>query len=213
MKRITAIILASGEGRRIGFRKQFAKLCGKPLYLYSLEKVIDIFDEVILTLPKDALDNVKVPPGVKKVIGGKERQNSVYNALLEATGDIVVIHDSARPLADKKLFLKVSELEGYDGKIVAVPARDTLKEVAEGRILRTLDRSMVWHAQTPQAFYRKVLLECHLKAQAEGFVGTDDASLLERYGYTVGVVEGNVWNVKITYPEDMEFVKKLMGCC
>lgn len=210
--KITAIILASGEGKRIGFRKQFSELCGKPLFLHSLEKVIDLFDEVIITLPQDAIDRVKVPSGVKKVVGGQERQHSVYNALLEATGDIVIIHDAARPLASKDLFLKVSELGDYEGKIVAVPARDTLKEVVEGRVLRTLDRSVVWHAQTPQAFYRKVLLECHLRAQAEGFIGTDDASLLERYGYTVGIVEGSYWNVKITYPEDLELVKRLLGC-
>ncbi len=211
--KITVIILASGEGKRIGFRKQFAELCGKPLFLHSLEKVIDIFDEVILTLPKDVIDSIKVPPSVKKVVGGQERQHSVYNALLEATGDIVVIHDSARPLAGKDLFLKVSELGSFEGKIVAAPVRDTLKEVVEGRILRTLDRSVVWHAQTPQAFRRKVLLECHLRAQAEGFIGTDDASLLERYGYAVGIVEGSYWNIKITYPEDLELVKRLMGCC
>ncbi|WP_461830178.1 2-C-methyl-D-erythritol 4-phosphate cytidylyltransferase [Aquifex sp.] len=211
--KITAIILASGEGKRIGFRKQFAELCGKPLFLHSLEKVLGIFDEVILTLPKDTLNSVNVPPQVKKVAGGPERQHSVYNALLEATGDIVVIHDAARPLASKELFLRASELGDYEGKIVAAPARDTLKEVVEGKILRTLDRSVVWHAQTPQAFRRKVLLECHLKAQAEGFIGTDDASLLERYGYTVGIVEGSFWNVKVTYPEDLELVKRLMGCC
>ena len=210
--KITAIILASGEGKRMGFRKQFFEVCGKPLFLHSLEKVIDLFDEVIITLPQDAIDRVKVPLGVKKVVGGQERQHSVYNALLEATGDIVVIHDAARPLASKDLFLKVSELGDYGGKIVAVPARDTLKEVVEGRVLRTLDRSVVWHAQTPQAFYRKVLLECHLRAQAEGFIGTDDASLLERYGYSVGIVEGSYWNVKITYPEDLELVKRLLGC-
>lgn len=213
MGKITAIILASGEGKRIGFRKQFAELCGKPLFLHSLEKVLDIFDEVILTLPKDVLDSVKVHPKVKKVVGGKERQHSVYNALLEATGDIVVIHDAARPLAGRDLFLKVTELGNYEGKIVATPARDTLKEVVDGRILKTLNRSAIWHAQTPQAFLRKVLLECHLKAQAEGFIGTDDASLLEKYGYNVGVIEGSYWNIKITYPEDIEVVKKLMGCC
>ena len=209
---ITAIILASGEGRRIGFRKQFAKVCGKPLYMYSLEKVIDLFEEVILVLPEDSIEEVKVHPKVKKVAGGKERQHSVFNALLEAKGDIVVIHDSARPFATKEMFLKVCELGDYDGKIVAVKARDTLKEVANGHVIKTLDRSVIWHAQTPQAFRRKVLFECHLRAKAEGFVGTDDASLLERYGYKVGVVEGSFWNIKITYPEDLELMEKILCC-
>ncbi|HID65664.1 MAG TPA: 2-C-methyl-D-erythritol 4-phosphate cytidylyltransferase, partial [Aquificaceae bacterium] len=67
-----------------------------------------------------------------------------------------------------------------------------------------------WHAQTPQAFKRKILLECHMRARAEGFVATDDASLLEKYGYKVGVLEGSYWNVKITYPEDLEFIRKIL---
>ncbi len=207
---ISVVILASGEGRRIGFRKQFAELCGKPLFMHSLEKVLDLFEEVILVLPEDVLEEIKVHPKVKKVAGGKERQDSVFNALLEARGEVVVIHDSARPLATREMFLKVSEIGDYDGKIVAVKARDTLKEVADSHVVRTINRSIVWHAQTPQAFRRKILLECHFRARSEGFLGTDDASLLERYGYRVGIVEGSFWNVKVTYPEDLEMVKKLL---
>ncbi len=207
---ISVVILASGEGRRIGFRKQFAELCGKPLFMHSLERVLDLFEEVILVLPEDVLEEIKVHPKVKKVAGGKERQDSVFNALLEARGEVVVIHDSARPLATREMFLKVSEIGDYDGKIVAVKARDTLKEVADSHVVRTINRSIVWHAQTPQAFRRKILLECHFRARSEGFLGTDDASLLERYGYRVGIVEGSFWNVKVTYPEDLEMVKKLL---
>ncbi|GAB6066474.1 2-C-methyl-D-erythritol 4-phosphate cytidylyltransferase [Aquifex pyrophilus] len=206
----TVIILAAGEGRRIGFRKQFVELCGKPLFMHSLEKVLDIFEEVILVLPEDYIDRVNVHPKVKKVAGGKERQESVFNALLKAKGDIVVIHDSARPLAEKRLFLEVMNLGEFDGKIVASPARDTLKEVVEGKVIKTLNRSLIWHAQTPQAFKREILFECHMRARAEGFIGTDDASLLERYGYKVGIVEGSYWNVKITYREDLEFVRKIL---
>ncbi|NPB07960.1 MAG: 2-C-methyl-D-erythritol 4-phosphate cytidylyltransferase, partial [Aquificae bacterium] len=109
-----------------------------------------------------------------------------------------------------EMFLRVSEIGDYDGKIVAVKARDTLKEVADSHVVRTINRSIVWHAQTPQAFRRKILLECHFRARSEGFLGTDDASLLERYGYKVGIVEGSFWNVKVTYPEDLEMVKKLL---
>jgi len=208
----SVIILAAGSGKRIGFRKQFADLCGKPLFMHSLEKVMDLFEEVILVLPEEFLDKVKVHPKVKKVAGGPERQDSVFNALLQSKGEIVIIHDSARPLASKKMFLEVSQLGDYHGKIVASPARDTLKEVVEGKVIKTLNRSLIWHAQTPQAFRRDILLECHMRAKAEGFVGTDDASLLERYGYSVGIVEGSYWNVKITYPEDLEMVRKIIGC-
>lgn len=205
------VIVAAGEGRRFGFRKQFAEVQGKPLFMYSLEKAIRLFDEVILVLPRDALNKVPVPEGVKKVEGGKERQDSVLNGVLEARSEIVVIHDAARPLATKEMFLEVSNLGEYDGKIVAVPLRDTPKEVSYETVLRTIDRSSIWLSQTPQAFRRKVLLECHFRARNEGFYGTDDASLLERYGYKVGVVLGSYWNVKVTYQEDLQFLEKLLG--
>ncbi len=205
------VVLAAGEGKRIGFRKQFIEIHGKPLFMYSLEKALKLFDEVILVLPKDVLNKVSVPEGVKKVEGGKERQDSVLNGILEAEADIVVIHDSARPLASEDMFREVANLGDYDGKIVAVPSRDTLKEVSSETVLRTIDRSHIWLAQTPQAFKRKVLLECHFRARNEGFYGTDDASLLERYGYKVGIVMGSYWNVKVTYKEDIYYLEKLLA--
>ncbi len=205
------VILAAGEGRRLGLRKQFIELYGKPLFMYSVEKALKLFDEVILVLPKDALAKIPVPQGVKKVEGGRERQDSVLNGILETEADIVVIHDAARPLATEEMFKQVFNLGDYDGKIVAVPSRDTLKEVSSETVLRTIDRSHIWLAQTPQAFRRKVLIECHFRARNEGFYGTDDASLLERYGYRVGVVMGSYWNVKLTYREDIPFVEKLLA--
>jgi 2-C-methyl-D-erythritol 4-phosphate cytidylyltransferase len=207
---ISVILLSAGEGKRFGKKKQFVELCGKPMYLYSLEKVVGRFDEVILVLPEEDMDKVRLPAGVQKVKGGKERQDSVLEGLLEAKGDVVIIHDCARPLAHVELFLKVSKLDAYHGKITAVPVRDTLKEVAEGMVLRTIDRTNMWLSQTPQAFDRRVLLECHFRARNEGFYTTDDAALLERYGYRVGVVEGSLWNLKITYPEDLLLAEKLL---
>jgi len=205
------IVLAAGEGKRLGLRKQFIEIHGKPLFMYSVEKALKLFDEVILVLPKDTLNRVSVPPEVKKVEGGKERQDSVLNGILETEADIVVVHDSARPLATEEMFREVSNLGEFDGKIVAVPSRDTLKEVSSETILRTIDRSHIWLAQTPQAFRRKILLECHFRARNEGFYGTDDASLLERYGYKVGVVLGSYWNVKLTYREDIPFIERLLA--
>jgi len=207
---ISIILLAAGEGKRFGGKKQFVNLGGKPLYLYSLEKVLGVFDEVILVLPEEDIDRVSTPLGVKKVKGGQERQDSVLEGLLQASGDVVIIHDCARPFASRELFLKVAKLGSYHGKITAVPSRDTLKEVADGMVIRTIDRSKVWLSQTPQAFYRKILLECHFRARNEGFYATDDAGLLERYGYKVGVVEGSFWNIKITYPEDIPFALSIL---
>jgi len=209
MKR-SVILLAGGEGSRLGTKKQYLPLGGKPLYMHSLEKVLDLFEEVILVLPKEDLQKIKVPPKVKKVAGGKERQDSVLEGILEAEGDIVIIHDCARPFASRELFLKVSELGDFEGKICALPVRDTLKQVSEGMVIKTIDRTGLWHSQTPQAFLRKVLLECHFRARSEGFFATDDAMLLERYGYRVGVVMGEPTNIKITYPEDIALAQKLL---
>jgi 2-C-methyl-D-erythritol 4-phosphate cytidylyltransferase len=209
MKR-SVILLAGGEGSRFGTKKQYIPLGGKPLYMHSLEKVLDLFEEVILVLPEEDLQKIKVPPKVKKVAGGKERQDSVLEGILEAEGDVVIIHDCARPFASKELFLKVSELGDFEGKICALPVRDTLKQVSEGMVIRTIDRTGLWHSQTPQAFLRKVLLECHFRARSEGFFATDDAMLLERYGYRVGVVMGEPTNIKITYPEDLALAQRLL---
>jgi len=209
MKR-SVILLAGGEGSRFGTKKQYILLGGKPLYMHSLEKVLDLFEEVILVLPEEDLQKIKVPPKVKKVAGGKERQDSVLEGILEAEGDIVIIHDCARPFASRELFLKVSELGDFEGKICALPVRDTLKQVSEGMVIKTIDRTDLWHSQTPQAFLRKVLLECHFRARSEGFFATDDAMLLERYGYRVGVVMGEPTNIKITYPEDLALAQRLL---
>lgn len=209
MKR-SVILLAGGEGSRFGTKKQYILLGGKPLYMHSLEKVLDLFEEVILVLPKEDLQKIKLPPKVKKVAGGKERQDSVLEGILEAEGDIVIIHDCARPFASRELFLKVSELGDFEGKICALPVRDTLKQVSEGMVIKTIDRTGLWHSQTPQAFLRKVLLECHFRARSECFFATDDAMLLERYGYRVGVVMGEPTNIKITYPEDLTLAQRLL---
>jgi len=209
MKR-SVILLAGGEGSRFGTKKQYILLGGKPLYMHSLEKVLDLFEEVILVLPGEDLQKIKVPPKVKKVAGGKERQDSVFEGILEAEGDIVIIHDCARPFASRELFLKVSELGDFEGKICALPVRDTLKQVSEGMVIKTIDRTGLWHSQTPQAFLRKVLLECHFRARSEGFFATDDAMLLERYGYRVGVIMGEPTNIKITYPEDLALAQRLL---
>ncbi|MFZ8861140.1 MAG: 2-C-methyl-D-erythritol 4-phosphate cytidylyltransferase [Thermocrinis sp.] len=209
MKR-SVILLAGGEGSRFGTKKQYILLGGKPLYMHSLEKVLDLFEEVILVLPEEDLQKIKVPSKVKKVAGGKERQDSVLEGILGAEGDIVIVHDCARPFASRELFLKVSELGDFEGKICALPVRDTLKQVSEGMVIKTIDRTGLWHSQTPQAFLRKVLLECHFRARSEGFFATDDAMLLERYGYRVGVVMGEPTNIKITYPEDIALAQRLL---
>ncbi|MDW8033139.1 MAG: 2-C-methyl-D-erythritol 4-phosphate cytidylyltransferase [Aquificaceae bacterium] len=208
------ILLSAGEGRRFGGKKQFERLFGKPLFMHSLERLVGLFDETLLVLPPEDIDRFSLPSSIRKVAGGRERQDSVFNALLEAEGDVVVIHDCARPFAGTELFQRVSQLGEHQGKICAVPIRDTVKRVVQGMVVETVDRSGLWLSQTPQAFNRRVLLECHFRARRDGFFVTDDAQLLERYGYRVGVVLGEVTNIKITYPEDLllaESIGKLLG--
>ncbi len=210
---ISLILLSAGEGRRFGRKKQFEKLLGKPLFMHSLERLLGQFDETLIVLPPEDI-NLSLPAGVVKVAGGKERQDSVFNAILEARGDVVIVHDCARPFASLELFHRVSQLGEFEGNIPAVPVRDTIKRVAQGMVLETLDRTNLWLSQTPQAFRRKTLLECHFRARNEGFYATDDAQLLERYGYKVGVILGEPTNIKITYPEDLplaEVIGKLLG--
>ncbi|MEJ5339666.1 MAG: 2-C-methyl-D-erythritol 4-phosphate cytidylyltransferase [Aquificaceae bacterium] len=210
---ISLVLLSAGEGRRFGRKKQFERLLGKPLFMHSLERLLGRFDETLLVLPSEDM-GISVPEGVRKVPGGRERQDSVFNAVLEAQGEVVVIHDCARPFASLELFLKVSQLGEFEGKVPAVPIRDTVKRVVHGMVVETVDRSNLWLSQTPQAFRRRVLLDCHFRARGEGFSVTDDAQLLERYGYRVGVVQGEVTNVKVTYPEDMllaEAIGRLLG--
>ncbi len=208
--KVTAVLLAAGKGRRLGEKKQFIKLKGEPLFQYSLNTInkIDLISEIILVLPEEDLDRIKVFSfkNVIKVSGGKERQESVYNALKYIDGsDIVVIHDSARPFAVEKMFIEgINNVKsGWDGSITAIKARDTIKRVKEGKVIQTLNREELYIIQTPQTFLFNKLLYVHEKAVKDNIVGTDDAFLMEKYGYNITVNEGSVLNFKITTKEDM----------
>lgn len=146
------------------------------------------------------------------VAGGPTRQESVANALRLVSSDRVVVHDAARPLADASLLERVlAALEGFDGVLPAVPLDETLKKIREDGPLETLDRSGLWRAQTPSAFVTESLRKAHERATSEGFVGTDEAQLLERCGCRVAVVQGSRRNIKVTYPEDFEVVAAILG--
>ncbi len=206
------ILLAAGIGKRAGIKKQFIKFKDIPLYAFTLRRVADLFSDIIMTVPQDVEPDILYDAhnlGAKFVYGGQERQDSVRIALELVKEDIVVIHDSARPFASREVFKKVMELEDYDGKIAAARARDTIKKLENG-ILKTIQRDNVWLAQTPQCFKTDVIRYCHEKAFEDGVKATDDAYLLEYYGYSVGIVESSYWNIKLTYPEDIPFFDKLL---
>ncbi len=208
--KIVAVLLAAGSGKRFGEKKQFVKLKGEPLFQYSLNTVnkIDIITDVVLVLPEEDLERIKVFSfkDVIKVAGGEERQDSVFNALKQIEdADIVVIHDTARPFATEGMFLEGIEnvKKGWDGSITAIKARDTVKVVEKKVVKSTLNRENLYIVQTPQVFVYEKLLSAHQKALTENIYGTDDSFLMERAGYKITVNKGSALNFKITTKEDI----------
>jgi len=201
-----------------GVRKQYLELDGQPILLRALRVLLEhpLVRWVIVTLPADDMDPLPgfLPPGVIVVPGGETRGDSV-RAGLEAVpreADTVLVHDAARPLLTRAVVDRVlAATTAAVGAIAAVPVADTLKRVdAAGAILDTVDRAGLWQAQTPQGFPRAVIVGAYRRAAAEAVVATDDAGLVERYGGRVVVVEGDVRNIKITRPRDLDLAETLL---
>lgn len=156
-------------------------------------------------------------PGLNTVIvkGGERRQNSISNALevVSAESELIAVHDAVRPFIRQKTIREcLHQADKFDGAIVAVPVKDTIKEVSyNGVITKTPDRSRLWQAQTPQIFDRELLIKTNLRAIEEGYPVTDDASLIEAYGGEVKIVEGERDNFKLTYPIDFRIAELLIG--
>ncbi|MCP9447265.1 MAG: 2-C-methyl-D-erythritol 4-phosphate cytidylyltransferase [Nitrospira sp.] len=216
---VVAVVPAAGKGLRMGgaVPKQFLALGGEPVVVHSLRvfEASSVVDQVILAVPQADLDyclNHLIPTSgftkiTKVVAGGKERQDSVRHALEHVPNEteIVVVHDAVRPFLTERMVGDVVEAaRRVGGAIVALPMRDTVKQVGvQGYVERTVDRRPLWLAQTPQAFRFDRLLAVHRKAHAEGVHATDDAFLFEWAGHPVVVVEGSGENIKVTRPEDM----------
>lgn len=216
-----AMVLAAGIGKRmnIGENKQFLNLIDKPLIIHTLT----IFENdpwcksiVLVTQPNEQARMQALLLGysfttvITMIDGGIQRQDSVYNGLLavrsrQQTDDFLIfIHDGARPFVKKEQLHELAKCaKEKRAAIVAVRVTDTIKE-QNGEHITTLDRSTLWAAQTPQAFQFKLIWEAHQKARETGFTGTDDASLVERMGRVVCIVEGSYMNIKLTTPEDIK---------
>ncbi|PKN06886.1 MAG: bifunctional 2-C-methyl-D-erythritol 4-phosphate cytidylyltransferase/2-C-methyl-D-erythritol 2,4-cyclodiphosphate synthase [Deltaproteobacteria bacterium HGW-Deltaproteobacteria-7] len=221
-----AIIPAGGAGKRLKSHvaKQFLLLDGLPVLVHTLkvfQKSKDI-DDIILALPPDELVSVRQDViekyGLTKtktvVAGGGERQDSVKNCLAAVQGecDLVVIHDAVRPFVTEELIRRVVDAARVTGAASAgVKAKDTIKETGEDRmVLSTVPRHNLWQTQTPQAFKFELLKDAYKAAYDEKFYGTDDASLVERRGGRVEMIEGSSANIKITTKEDMLIADALM---
>ena len=214
----SAIITAAGSGRRFGEAKQFKKLHGKPLYQYSLDTFIKsrLFDEIILVIPNSNQEKVqkeikrKYSSQVSLVIGGSDRQDSVKNAIQNSNPniDLVVIHDAARPFITTTIIEKcISACEASDGAIIAMQPHDTIKFSKDNIVEKTIDRSNIWMAQTPQAFNKRKLLEAYRSSDFDDLIVTDESSLMEKLGYKIMIVPGTGKNFKITTYDDWERAK------
>ncbi len=209
-----ALLVAAGSGERLGAEvpKAFVTLGGETLLARSLRAIREAgIEEVVVALPAGH----DAPPGARGVPGGSVRSASVLAALAASTGDPVVVHDAARPLATPELFrsvLRELESSGADGVVAAAPVTDTLKRARDGDVVETLDRSELWAIQTPQAFRRAALERALDVDDATLAAATDDAWLVERAGGTVRVVEGPPENLKVTTPRDLRIAEDLLGC-
>ncbi len=211
--KISVILLAGGKGKRFGQKKQFLELNYKPVYQFSIDTVNKIkeIDEIVFVISEEDKNSVKVKTDkkLKFANAGKERQFSVYNGLQKVEGDIVIIHDTARPFATKKMFEESIKnvINGFDGSITAIKSRDTIKKVKQNKIIETLNREELYIIQTPQTFVYSKLLKAHIYAQKNNIIGTDDSYLMEILGYNITVNEGSFLNIKLTYKEDLELAK------
>jgi 2-C-methyl-D-erythritol 4-phosphate cytidylyltransferase len=215
---VGAVIAGAGEGRRLSAsgRKQFAKVAGRPIITYALEifEKSPLIDHMVVVIPRDSMEwfreEVLDAGGYRKVLkavpGGETRQRSVYNGLraLKNKTSEVIVHDAARPLVSEALIKRVLGAASKTGAAIsAVPPKDTVKQVESGQVVGTLDRRLLWLAQTPQCFRYDILVDAHRRAVDDGFEATDDASLVEKYGSKVVVAVGSYSNLKITSPEDL----------
>lgn len=211
---IGLILAAAGAGSRFGasIPKQFAEAEGKPLYLHSLESFKDFYQEAVIVIPESwqtrVEDQIQSLPDRETLIvetGGRERQDSVARGLSRLSEQVrlVLVHDAARPFPSRELISRVIEqTRSRRACIPAIPVRDTIKEVRDGRVEKTLERSHLMLAQTPQGFEAALLREAFERAARDGFYGTDESSLVERLGVSVAVVPGESSNIKVTWKED-----------
>ena len=225
MRDVGVVIVAAGESSRTAGNelKQFRWVAGKPMLLHSLQAFMARPDvvSVVCVIPREYVPDP--PPWIFQCdvdrlllsIGGRTRTESVRHGLedLPDEASIALIHDAARPLVDEGLIDRVIS-RARDGQcaVPGLPIVDTLKEVDEmGRVIRTVDRAMLWRVQTPQGFPRAVIERAHREASASNATATDDAALCERLGIPVVIVPGSERAMKVTDERDFERIEVLFA--
>ncbi len=220
---ITAVLVAGGMGKRLGKPqpKAFVNLAGKEIFRYAFETLDEtaLFDKIIIVVPKEAVESTKeklskldYATSTEVIAGGAERWNSVENGVLEADGELVMIHDAARPFLTSKVITDLTQTIGKSaGVITATPVIDTVRTFEENRCGTTLDRSAMIAVGTPQLFNREILTECFQKAYTMDTIPTDEAMLLEKCNHQVYFTWGDRLNFKVTTPEDLEIAEAILA--
>ena len=224
MSKFAVILPAAGLSSRFGDsrrKKPFIELKGRPVWVRAVEVFAnrDDVDQLLVVVSPDDMEFFKEKfqanlafMSVEIVAGGKQRADSVKNALARVRADIdyVAVHDAARPLIVKQWIDTVfAAAEESGAAIPAIPISSTIKRVENGRIAETVSRKNLWAAQTPQVFRRQLLLDAY--AKWDGSEATDEANLVERIGEPVTIVEGSPLNIKITTQEDFKMAESLLG--
>lgn len=223
MKKVVAIVPAAGFGKRIGNKtnKQFLKINNIPIVIYTMRKIADIdeISEIYPVIRKDEINFfkneilTKYPVNKIKniIIGGRERQDSVFNALkIIKNAEIIIIHDGVRPFFDKKTFKEAIEnVETYEAVAIGIPTVDTLKKVSNGFYIKTLDRKSIYQIQTPQIFKANLIKKAYHYVKEHNISITDDTQAVELIGKKIKIIEGSRYNFKITTKEDLEIANFL----
>ena len=218
------VLPAAGSGKRMGAgqNKLFLQLAGKPILAHTLlvfeqdpnctgiwVAVKDEERDVVQALLKEhRISKVKGLP-----TGGEERQHSVHSCIKQMKNvNIVLVHDAARPFITESIIKQLAETAYFQGAAIAgVRVKDTMKVVRDGIIEETIDRELLWSIQTPQAFRFNLLAEAEDVAEKIGFLGTDEAMLVERLGHKIHIVESSYENVKMTTKEDLLFGEAILA--
>lgn len=215
------LIVAAGKGKRFGGTKQFYLLDGKPVVLHTIEafeqcrcidQIVVVVNPAKINYLKTLLDLHEIKKIRTVVSGGEERQDSVWNGLkaLPEKG-LVAIHDGVRPLFDTKILAKGFALcREHKAVICAIPVTDTIKEIRDEKIIRTIDRANLYLVQTPQFYELGIIKKAYQKAQKDKFYATDDSTLVERLGIPIQLLPGSNANIKITNREDLILVEKII---
>ena len=210
-KTVSAVIVAAGKSTRMGQNKILMKILGKSVLLHTVEAILktDIFSEVIVVASAENIPLFEAElckmHGVRVIAGGETRGESAYRGICQAGGEYVLIHDGARPMVTDEIIKTTVEKAVETGAAAAgVVPKDTIKVISDDNSIKhTVDRKSAVAIQTPQVFEKQVYGKALETAKKNGFVATDDSSLVSADGVNVNLCDTPSYNIKITYTEDV----------